>query len=169
MEFNSTTSYLGRDIKAWALENCKTVKIAEILVKHYFSNTSPHHANLDVYYFVLTNKDDAINIARDNVKSPRKDIVSNQVLDDMINNDNSFLGKEITKAVLDEINAGEASEPIKNFYSDIIVNNKYGPKGNVYYFLRWNTSGRYYIKRDSVRSPRKDEITLTSKEELAIK
>lgn len=164
---NHGCSIIGSNIKRLVVskvnEGTQDERYKE-LYKTYFSDevgSGTHMLNSRVYYFIEDNG----NLKRDLIKSPRKYLLYNTELEQMIEDDSSYLGSKIKECIVEECNsrdqAGKLSNELYNnppFESDLRVllkSKKYLPKDNIYYFIKYNTAGKYFLKRDLEKSPKK--------------
>ena len=153
--FKKDESYLGSIIKQWAEDNKETDEVAKTILQGYFSDSASNYANINVYYFV--DEENKV-LKRDLIKSSRFDKIYNIKLSAMVNNEDSYLGSEIKEEVMKELKHEMCSPKVKAFYADTILSNNYSPANGVYYFLKYNTSGKYYVKRDIIRSPKQLDL-----------
>ena len=151
---NIKESYLGSDIKRWCESNAEDIESARILLDIYWNPDKSHAVNEKVYYFI-TVEEGTVSLVRDLEKSPRRDDLQLKELKELVNSDSSILGKELIELCKKEVATGKSSENFLEFFKTIILGTIYSPKENVYYSLKYNTAGHYYMKRDLLRSPKK--------------
>lgn len=168
-EVNDGNSIIGSNLKRLVVSRYTESGEYENLYLTFFSeskDSDTYSINHRVYYFI----DDKNTIRRDVEKSPRKYLLLNSALEDMIDRSKSYSGFEIKDAInkefilRSELTDGDKAEeffnpPIEELYKSF-EDKKFTPKDNIYYFFSYNTAGNYFIKRDIEKSPRVRKSTL---------
>lgn len=152
------TSHKGSDIRRWSkeyLEDHPNDTLVKELYDNYFGENRDCLPNLNVYYFMSLNKDEMgkrrIYLRRDKKRSPRTLPMKNPILHRM-ENGKSVLGAELKKEMVIEHEEGNNSKPFDDLYNSV-ADNRYIIRDDVYYFFRYS-AGRYYVKRDTDKSPK---------------